>query len=63
MRLESGVLAGVLLIELFPCHMSARPRSERFHGLPQGAAELVQFVIHTLGSGGEDGPPPLSVSG
>jgi hypothetical protein len=36
--------------------MSARPRTERFHGLPQGAAELGQFVIHTLRSGGEDSP-------
>jgi hypothetical protein len=25
-------------------------------GLPQGAAELGQFVIHTLRSGGEDSP-------
>ena len=42
--------------------MSARPRTERFHGLPQGAAELGQFVIHTLRSGGEDSPRHQAVS-
>src|ERR1700731_2070683 len=31
-------------------------------GLPQGAAELGQFVIHTLRSGGEDGPRHQAVS-
>src|ERR1700737_3112678 len=61
MRPESGVLACVLLVELFPrcedlAYMSARPRTERFPGLPQGAAELGQFVIHTLRSGGENSP-------
>ena len=45
-RVRVGVLACVLVVELFPscenlAHMSARPRTERFHGLPQGAAELV----------------------
>jgi putative AbiEi antitoxin of type IV toxin-antitoxin system len=51
------VLAGAadLLVELFPrfedvAHMSVRPQTERFHGLPQGAATLDQLVIHTLRS-------------
>src|SRR6266568_9170257 len=57
MRPESGVLAWVLLVELFPrcedlAHMGARPRAERLDGLPQGAAELGQLVIHALRSGG-----------
>src|ERR1700732_3545314 len=67
MRPESLVLACILLVELFArredlAHMSARPRTERFHGLPQGAAELGQFVIHTLRSGGEDSPRHQAVS-
>jgi hypothetical protein len=67
MRPESGVLACVLLIELFTrfedlAYMSARPRTERFDGLPQGAAELGQFVIHALRSGGEDSPRHQAVS-
>jgi hypothetical protein len=60
-------LSWALPVELFSrcedlAHMSARPRTERFHGLPQGAAELGQFVIHTLRSGGEDSPRDEAVS-
>jgi len=54
-------LGCILPVELFArcedlAHMSARPQTERFHRLPQGAAELGQFVIHALRSGGEDSP-------
>src|SRR5258707_14850328 len=51
-RQRRRVLAGAedLLVELFPrfeavAHMSVRPQTERFHGLPQGAATLGQLVI------------------
>src|SRR6202040_4029361 len=64
---KSGVSAGVLPVELFPrcedlAHMSARPQAERFDGLPQSAAELGQFVIDTLRTGGEDRPRHQAVS-
>jgi hypothetical protein len=41
-----GVSLRVLLVELFPrredlAHMSARPRTERFHGVPQVLPSLV----------------------
>ena len=36
--------------------MRARPRTERFHGLPQAAAELGQLIIHALRSRWENGP-------
>ena len=42
--------------------MSTRPQTERFHSLPQGAAEFGQFVIHTLRRGGEDSPRHQAVS-
>jgi hypothetical protein len=54
-------LGCVLPVELFArcedlAHMSTRPQTERFHGLPQGAAEPGQFVIHARRSGREDSP-------
>src|SRR5216683_3458102 len=60
-RPQSGLSARVLPIEPFPrfedlAHMSARPRTERFDGLPQGAAELGQRVIHPLRRGRIDSP-------
>jgi osmotically inducible protein OsmC len=54
-------LEGVLLVELLSrfedfAKVSARPRTERFHGFPQSAAELGQLIIHTLRSGREHSP-------
>ena len=42
--------------------MSARPQTERLHGLPQGAAELGQLVIDPRRSGGEDSPRHQAVA-
>jgi len=42
--------------------MSTRLQTERFDSLPQGGAQLGQFVIHTLRSGGEDSPRHEPVS-
>ena len=42
--------------------MSACPRTERFYGLPQGAAELGQLVIHTLGRCWVDGSRHEAIS-
>src|SRR5258708_7100619 len=63
----SRVSATVLSIELFPRsedlgHMRARPRTQRFNRVPQGAAELGQFVVHALRRGWEDGPRHEAVS-
>src|SRR5882757_5369456 len=54
-------------VELFPrredlAYMRARPQTERFDGLPQAAAELGQFVLHALRTGGEDSPRHQAVS-
>src|SRR5437868_3558310 len=66
-QLRQHRLARVLSVEPFPrCHylaqMSARPQTERLHGLPQGATELGQFVIHTLRRGGKHSPLHQAVS-
>ena len=65
--LATQALGCALPVELFArcedlAHMSTRPQTERFHGLPQGAATLGQLVIHTLRSGGEDSPRQQAVS-
>src|ERR1700730_17319276 len=60
-------LGCVLPAELFArwedlAPMSTRPQTERSHGLPQGAAEPGQFVIHARRSGREDSPLYQAVS-
>src|ERR1700730_12392981 len=52
--------SGALLVELGPrlddvLHMAARPRAQRFHRLPQRAAETGQLVVHAGRNGCENG--------